>query len=449
MVSHGDATHGKGSSTHHLSRGDASQPRSAAGHDGSESMQPGQSGSMPSDSAQSGPLQPTGPVQPDSGQHDTATSADGACPLFADLAQQFPVDQPASDMIQILSPDGVRTDRDDLPVHVSDAQLVDAYEKLVMARRLDIEGTNLQRHGELGLWPPLIGQEATQVGAWLALGSADQVFPTYREQALATWMGVELSQVLATWRGTAHCPWDTVATHFSAYPVMIGSGTLHAVGYAMGIQRDKVADPSVDAAVLDFHGDGAMSEGDTNEAYVFAAAMKAPVVFCAVNNQWAISEPTSVQAPTSLYRRGLGFGIPSVQVDGNDVLAVAAVLSAALDHARSGRGPVMVETWTYRTGAHTTTDDPTRYRTAQTDEYWAGLDPIVRMQKYLRSRELIDDAWLAELDERAEQFGAQVRDAVHQPDPDPVALLDDVYAEPTPDVRADQRELAEWLQGGQ
>ncbi|WP_323463893.1 thiamine pyrophosphate-dependent enzyme, partial [Cutibacterium granulosum] len=184
MVSHGDATHGKGSSTHHLSRGDASQPRSAAGHDGSEPMQPGQSGSMPSDPAQSGP------VQPDSGQHDTATSADGTCPLFADLAQQFPVDQPASDMIQILSPDGVRTDRDDLPVHVSDAQLVDAYEKLVMARRFDIEGTNLQRHGELGLWPPLIGQEATQVGAWLALGSADQVFPTYREQALATWMGV-------------------------------------------------------------------------------------------------------------------------------------------------------------------------------------------------------------------------------------------------------------------
>ena len=317
----------------------------------------------------------------------------------------------------------------------------------LLPRRLPVD--DLQRQGHLGLWAPAQGQEAVQVGTARACRDDDFLFPSYRECGVTIVRGGAPADLVLAWRGEVHATYDPYALNLANPQIIIGAQSLHAVGYAMGIQRDKAADPSVDAAVLDFHGDGAMSEGDTNEAYVFAAAMKAPVVFCAVNNQWAISEPTSVQAPTSLYRRGLGFGIPSVQVDGNDVLAVAAVLSAALDHARSGRGPVMVETWTYRTGAHTTTDDPTRYRTAQTDEYWAGLDPIVRMQKYLRSRELIDDAWLAELDERAEQFGAQVRDAVHQPDPDPVALLDDVYAEPTPDVRADQRELAEWLQGGQ
>lgn len=363
--------------------------------------------------------------------------------------RRHPVEVPDPDMVQILAPDGTRTDRDDLPLDLSDEQLVDALERLVMARRLDLEGTNLQRHGELSLWPPAKGQEATQVGAWLAVGPQDQIFPTYREQALGHWMGVSLEDVIGGWRGTAHCPWDTVATRFSAYPVLIGSGTLHAVGYAMGIQRDAAADPELHAAVLCFHGDGAMSEGDTNESYVFASSMNAPVVFCAVNNQWAISEPTKVQSPTSLYRRALGFGIPAVQVDGNDVLAMAAVLRVALERARRGEGPTFIEAWTYRRGAHTTTDDPTRYRTAETDATWEALDPIARLETYLRSRGLVDDAWLADLQERADEFGARVRAAAQQPDPDLVELLDDVYVDPTPEVLADQRELAAWRAAGE
>ncbi|MCO6631507.1 thiamine pyrophosphate-dependent dehydrogenase E1 component subunit alpha [Cutibacterium avidum] len=347
-------------------------------------------------------------------------------------------------MVRILDDQGRLTPHPDFPVELSDEDLVKALEMMVMVRRLDVEGTALQRHGELGLWPPHMGQEATQAGAWLALGDGDQVFPTYREQGLAHAMGVSVADILDSWSGKAHCAWDTVATHFSAYPVMIGSGTLHAVGYAMGIQRD-VESGSARAAVLDFHGDGAMSEGDTNEAYVFAASMNAPVVFVCVNNQWAISEPTTVQSPTSLFRRAIGFGIPAVQVDGNDVVAMTAVLRAALDHARSGKGPVFVEAWTYRMGAHTTTDDPTRYRTADEEAIWGKTDPILRLQTYLQDRGDIDQGWLDGLAEREEAFGAEVRAAVHEnPTPVMAELMSDVYAEPTPDVLADAEEISSW-----
>ena len=347
-------------------------------------------------------------------------------------------------MVRILDEQGHLTTHPDFPVDLSDDDLVKALEMMVMTRRLDVEATALQRLGELGLWPPLLGQEATQAGAWLALGEQDQVFPTYREQGLAHAMGVSLADILGAWDGTAHCGWDTVATRFSAYPVMIGSGTLHAVGYAMGVQRDVEAggDP---AAVLNFHGDGAMSEGDTNEAYVFAASMNAPVVFVCVNNQWAISEPTTVQSPSSLFRRATGFGIPAVQVDGNDVIAMVAVLRSALKYARSGKGPVFVEAWTYRMGAHTTTDDPTRYRTAEEESTWGKTDPIVRLRTYLQDRGVINQAWLDGLTEREEAFGAEVRAAVHDnATPVMADLMSDVYAEPTPDVLADAEEIASW-----
>lgn len=365
---------------------------------------------------------------------------------FARPRDLHPVDRPDPGMVQILAPDGTRTDHPDFSFDIDDDGLCRALEDMVMARRLDLEGTNLQRHGELSLWPPLMGQEATQVGAHLALGPDDQVFPTYREQALAHLMGVSLADILAAWRGTAHSCWDTRATHVSAYPVMIGSGTLHAVGYAMGIQRDRDADPDLRAAVLDFHGDGGMSEGDTNEAYVFAASMGAPVVFCCVNNQWAISEPTTVQSPTSLYRRALGFGIPAVQVDGNDVIAVAAVLAAALERARNDEGPLFVEAWTYRRGAHTTTDDPTRYRTSESEHEWELTDPIERLRHHLQDRGVIDDQWMADLQGRADEFGARVRAAVDERKVRPLPeLLDQVYVDPPAELRRQKEELTEWL----
>ena len=375
---------------------------------------------------------------------ETICADEGGTDPFVLPARQHPVNRPDPAMVRILDEQGRLTTHPDFPVDLVDDDLVKALEMMVMTRRFDVEATALQRHGELGLWPPLLGQEATQAGAWLALREGDQVFPTYREQGLAHAMGVSLADILGAWDGTSHCGWDTVATHFSAYPVMIGSGTLHAVGYAMGVQRDVEAggDP---AAVLDFHGDGAMSEGDTNEAYVFAASMNAPVVFVCVNNQWAISEPTTVQSPSSLFRRATGFGIPAVQVDGNDVIAMMAVLRSALEYARSGKGPVFVEAWTYRMGAHTTTDDPTRYRTAEEESTWGKTDPIVRLRTYLQNRGIINQVWLDGLAEREDAFGAEVRAAVHEnATPVMADLMADVYAEPTPDVLADAEEIASW-----
>jgi pyruvate dehydrogenase E1 component alpha subunit len=366
-----------------------------------------------------------------------------------------PAARPDPSMIQILSPQGRWKDHPEYPISLTPEQLRDALERMVMARRLDLEGTNLQRHGELSLWPPLRGQEATQAGALLAIGPHDQVFPTYREQGLVHWMGVSLPDILATWRGSAICPWDTVATRCSAYPVMIGSSALHGVGYAMGIQRDGLVghrdasgDPasSEDAAVLLFHGDGAMSQGDVNEAYVFAAANHAPIVFCCINNQYAISEPTSLIARGPLFTRVAGFGIRSVQVDGNDVVAMAAVLRDAMRRARAGEGPTFVEAWTYRMGAHTTTDDPTRYRSAEEEAHWAALDPISRLKDHLMDAGLIDRDWLDALDQRAEAFGAEVRAAIGQiPETDLMSELGHVYVDPTPDILAEQQELAEWL----
>ena len=376
-----------------------------------------------------------------------------------------PEARPDPSMVQILSPQGVWHDHPDYPIQLSADQLRQALERLVIARRLDLEGTNLQRHGELSLWPPLRGQEATQAGAIMAVGPHDQVFPSYREQALAHWMGVTLPEILATWRGSAICPWDTVATRCSAYPVMIGSNPLHAVGYAMGIQRDGMVGRSVssddpatcddpasceDAAVMLFHGDGAMSEGDVNESYVFAAANHAPIVFCCVNNQYAISEPTTLIARGPLFRRVAGFGIRAVQVDGNDVVAMAAVLRDAMRRARAGEGPSFIEAWTYRMGAHTTTDDPTRYRSREEEAHWAALDPISRLQTHLLDAGLIDQDWLTDLDRRADDFGAEVRGAIAKiPEPDLVTELGRVYVDPTPENLRQQNELADWLALGE
>ena len=189
---------------------------------------------------------------------------------------------------------------------------------------------------------------------------------------------------------------------------MIGAQALHATGYAMGIQRDGAVgtgDPDRDAAVIAHFGDGASSQGDVNEAFIFAASYNAPVVFFCQNNQWAISEPIERQSRIPLYQRALGFGFPGVRVDGNDVLATYAVTQAALQRAREGSGPTLVEAYTYRMGAHTTTDDPTRYRLSDDVEHWKLKDPIARVEVYLRRNGLADDEFLDAIQAEADELG--------------------------------------------
>ncbi len=206
-------------------------------------------------------------------------------------------------MVQLLTPEGVRMEDPHFLFPEDDEHIAGYLREMVLARRFDAEATALQRHGELGLWPPLYGQEAAQVGAAHAVRGQDMVFPTYREHAVALVRGVEPLHMLSLFRGTSMALWDSETTRFAPYTVVIGAQTLHATGYAMGLQRDGlVGDGDETAAVLAFHGDGASSQGDVNEAYVFAASYNAPVVFFCQNNQWAISEPitrSSRRSPTA------------------------------------------------------------------------------------------------------------------------------------------------------
>ncbi|HNV10195.1 MAG TPA: pyruvate dehydrogenase (acetyl-transferring) E1 component subunit alpha [Propionibacteriaceae bacterium] len=348
-----------------------------------------------------------------------------------------------TDMVQLLTPEGERVENADFRFDGDDAQIAGYLRDMVLARRLDIEATALQRQGELGLWPPLLGQEAAQIGAGRAVRATDMVFPTYREHAVAMTQGVDIGDILGLYRGTHLGHWDSIGKHFHNYTVVIGAQTLHATGYAMGMQRDGMVgnpDPDRNGAVLAFHGDGASSQGDVNEAYVFAASYNAPVVFFCQNNQWAISEPITRQTRIPLYQRALGFGFPGVRVDGNDVLAVKAVTDWALERARTGQGPAFIEAFTYRMGAHTTSDDPSKYRLAAETEHWKLKDPIERVRAYLMRHASLPASFFTDLDAEAEEFGASVRTTCRGlANPELSQIFDAVYAEQTP-LLAEQKD---------
>ena len=260
------------------------------------------------------------------------------------------------------------------------------YRDMIKVRALDREGANLQRQGQLGLWVPSHGQEGAQVGSAYATRPQDHVFPSYREHAVGMVRGIDPVGILALLRGVTHGGWDPTdpaVRNFHLYTLVIGSQTLHATGYAMGIALDgKVGtgDAASDEAVITYFGDGATSQGDVSEAFVFAASYQTPQVFFLQNNHWAISVPVSTQSRTPLYLRSSGFGIPGVQIDGNDVLASYAVTAKHLDDARSGEGPSLIEALTYRMGAHTSSDDPSKYRTDDEVAYWAARDPLIRFR---------------------------------------------------------------------
>jgi 2-oxoisovalerate dehydrogenase E1 component alpha subunit len=261
--------------------------------------------------------------------------------------------------------------------------------------------------------------------------------------------GVDPLRLLAMFRGVDHGAWDVAATRFAPYAIIIGAQTLHATGYAMGVERDGLVgtgDPTRDTAVVAYFGDGATSQGDVNEAFIFASSYNAPVVFFCQNNQWAISEPSERQSRIPLYRRASGFGFPGIRVDGNDVLAVQAVTTAALERARSGNGPTLIEAYTYRMGAHTTSDDPTKYRLADELEQWRLKDPIARVRAYLSAGDLADDAFFAAVDAEADTMATELRAAcLALPEPSLTETFDWVYAEQTPYLRAQQAAYAEYV----
>lgn len=356
---------------------------------------------------------------------------------MSDVRESGP-DDPGNDAVQLLTPEGERVEHPDYAFTGSDEAIRDFYAQMVLVRRVDAEAIALQRQGELGLWPSLLGQEAAQIGSAYALRPQDYTFPTYREHGVTITRGVDPLRVLAMFRGTEMGSWDTVEHGTHLYSIIIGTQGVQSVGYGMGLERDGLVgsgDPERDAAVVCYFGDGATSQGDLNEGLIFASSFNAPVVFFCSNNQWAISEPSERQSRAPLYRRAAGFGFPGVRVDGNDVLAVHAVTTAALDRARSGNGPTFIEAYTYRMGAHTTSDDPTKYRLAAELEHWRERDPLSRVRAYLERSGAADAAFFDETDAAADALAVRLRrDCLALPEPTLAETFDWVYAERSPEL---------------
>jgi pyruvate dehydrogenase E1 component alpha subunit len=384
------------------------------------------------------------------------TVESGAATTAAAALDQPAPDTPdqAGEFIQLLTPEGERIDHPDYPLDLSADDIRGMYRDLVLVRAIDTVAISLQRQGELGIWASLLGQEAAQIGSGRALSPDDMVFPTYREHGVAWCRGIDPVKLLELYRGVSHGGWAPEEYKFHLYTIVIGAQTLHATGYAMGIQRDGAIDGDPAGqdrgeAVIAYFGDGATSQGDVNEAFVWASVFNAPIVFYCQNNQWAISEPLEKQSRVPLYQRARGFGFPGVRVDGNDVLACYAVTKKAMQAAREGQGPTMIEAFTYRMGAHTTTDDPTRYRLASELEVWKLRDPIERVRAYLVRGGLgpkTEPEFFAEVDAEAKQVGARVREACrNMPDPPPLSLFDEVYAEPTAILREEREQYAAYL----
>jgi len=360
---------------------------------------------------------------------------------MADMALQSVQPSEGPELVQLLTPEGERVEHPDYTLELSADEYRELYRDLVMVRRIDTEATALQRQGELGLWASLLGQEAAQVGAGRALQSQDFAFPTYREHGVAFCKGVDPVTLLGLFRGVNQGGWNPYDKGFQLYTIVIGSQTLHATGYAMGLQRD-----GSDGAVMAFFGDGASSQGDVNEAFVWSSVFQAPVVFFCQNNQWAISEPLERQSRIPLYQRAQGFGFPGVRVDGNDVLAVLAVARDALNRAREGSGPTLIEAFTYRMGPHTTSDDPTRYRLAAELETWKLKDPVERMKAYLSRGGMADGDFFAQVDGEADALAAHIREGcLTLPDPDPITLFDHVYAGGSSLLDEEREQLASYL----
>jgi len=334
---------------------------------------------------------------------------------------------------------------------LGDDQLRAMHRDMVLTRRFDRESAALARQGQLALWVPSHGQEGAQVGVAHATRPQDHVFPSYREHAVALSRGVDPVDVLRLLRGHTHGGWDPAEhENFHLYTLVIGSQTLHATGYAMGLTLKGVTgtgDVDVDQAVVSFFGDGATSQGDVSEALVFAASFEAPELFFLQNNHWAISVPVARQSRTPLVARAGGFGVPGTQIDGNDVLASYAVSRRDLDAARTGGGPRFIEALTYRIGAHTSSDDPTRYREDAELQGWIARDPITRFEAFLRARGEAD-AFFTDLEAEAADFGSDLRSRLlADPAPGAALMFDHVYSEPHPVVAEQKAWLASYEAG--
>lgn len=340
----------------------------------------------------------------------------------------------ADDPQQVLTPEGVREPNSVLDPYLKDVDaemLAKLYTEMRTVRRFDEEAFALTRQGQLVLWAPLLGQEAAQVGSLRALSNDDWIFGSYREHAAPLLRGADIAKWLKTWKAHEYDSWDPHQIKVANMQIIIGAQTLHAVGYAMAAKQR-----GLDDIAVTYFGDGATSEGDVSEALVFASTYQAPTIFICQNNGYAISEPVDVQAKYPLYWRARGFDIPTMRVDGNDVLAMLASTRIAAERARLGKGPTFIEAMTYRVGPHTTTDDPSKYRNKEEEAAWRERDPISRLERYLEKQfEGLGESFAEirdEADKKADAIAAQMRAGISDVQPGNARnMFDSVYVQET------------------
>ncbi|HEY6492446.1 MAG TPA: pyruvate dehydrogenase (acetyl-transferring) E1 component subunit alpha [Trebonia sp.] len=330
--------------------------------------------------------------------------------------------------LQLIDPDGQPGGNPgELALPAPDV-LRELHRRMVLGRRFDSQATALTKQGRLAVYPSSRGQDACQVGAVLALRDQDWLFPTYRDSVAVLTRGVPAEETLSLLRGDWHCGYDPYERRVAPQCTPLATNTSHAVGLAHAARLQ-----AKDQVALVLLGDGATSEGDTHEALNFAAVWKAPVVFLVQNNGYAISVPLAKQtaAPT-LAAKGIGYGVPSLLIDGNDAAAVYAAVLAGIERAAAGGGPTLIEAITYRVEAHTNADDAARYRTSDEVSSWLRRDPIARLEAYLKANSLLDDAEAGRLATEADRLAEEVRMRMNREvSPDPSELFDHVYARPT------------------
>jgi pyruvate dehydrogenase E1 component alpha subunit len=313
-----------------------------------------------------------------------------------------------------------------------EATLLQLHRRMVIGRRFDSQATALTRQGRLAVYPSSRGQEACQIGAVTAMAERDWLFPTYRDSMAMVSRGINPVEVLTLLRGDWHCGYDPYLHRTATQCTPLATNTLHAVGLAHAARL--AGEDTVAVALL---GDGATSEGDTHEAFNIAAVWQAPVVFLVQNNGYAISVPLAKQSRAArLADKGIGYGMPGVLIDGNDAAMVQVAMTEAIDRARSGGGPTLIEALTYRIEAHTNADDASRYRSDAEVVEWLARDPIERLQTYLQNKGILDDATLAETLAEAELRAERLRAAMNADAvTDPSELFAHVYHQPTAALR--------------
>ena len=339
-------------------------------------------------------------------------------------------------MLRLLSPDG--TPVGDTAVGLSEEDLRALLRFMILARRLDRECMALQRQGELTVYPPFEGQEAAQVASAFALGPQDFAFPTFRELAAAIVRGVDVVQYLEYHRGTWHGgPYDPFASGFAPICVPVATQIVHAVGWALGAKLDGRS-----ACSLAYFGDGSASEGDFHEAANLAAVFAAPAILFCQNNGWAISVPAREQYVAPIAERAAGYGFPGVRVDGNDVLAVYRTTREAVERARSGGGPTLIEAMTYRIGPHSTADDATRYRDEADVERWRARDPIERFRRFLATDGVAGEAFVRACEQEADGWISGIREQITAVGPPPASeIFDHVFGDPPSTLLRQRREM--------